>query len=434
MSDKKRLRLVYIDPAELNENPANWRRHPESQKQALADVIAEVGWAGAALYNERTKRLIDGHARKELFEGRGKIPVLIGSWTEEQERKILATLDPIAALATADPAALDALLKAVSTDSPALQALLDDLGKQNPLVGLEPACEDVEPQIDHADELRKKWKVKAGQLWELGGHRLLCGDSTKAEDVERVMGGEKAEVCFTSPPYAQQRDYTKKIDDWDGLMQGVFANLPMTDDGQVLVNLGLIHADGEWIPYWEGWIEWMRAQGWRRFGWYVWDQGFGLPGDWNGRFAPSHEFVFHFTKSALRPIKATEKKPENVRVRTGSTMRDADGSLKDFSSPAASAQPTKIADSVIRVNRVNTDHDIDHPARFPVGLPAVIMQSWDGLCFDPFLGSGTTLIAAEPLNRRCFAIEISPAYVAVALERWAEASGKTPKLTKETLP
>jgi DNA modification methylase len=93
------------------------------------------------------------------------------------------------------------------------------------------------------------------------------------------MNGQKADLCFTSPPYGQQRDYESGIKDWLGLMQGVFSNLQMAEDGQVLVNLGLIHREGEWLPYWDPWIEWMRKRGWRRFAWYVWDQGPGMPGD-----------------------------------------------------------------------------------------------------------------------------------------------------------
>ena len=77
----------------------------------------------------------------------------------------------------------------------------------------------------------------------------------------------------------------------------------MAADGQVLVNLGLIHRDNEVIPYWDGWQAWMRSQGWRRFAWYVWDQGPGMPGDWQGRLAPSFEFVFHFNRESRKPNK-----------------------------------------------------------------------------------------------------------------------------------
>ena len=84
--------------------------------KALPEVIQEVGWAGALLYNERTQRLIDGHARKELFEGKGKVPVLIGSWDEATEKKILATLDPLGAMAEANQAALAALHAEIGSD------------------------------------------------------------------------------------------------------------------------------------------------------------------------------------------------------------------------------------------------------------------------------------------------------------------------------
>src|SRR5262245_38800219 len=94
------LRLEWADPATLAEHPKNWRRHPDAQLGALSDVLAEVGWAGALLYNERTGRLIDGHARRKVAQAQGadRVPVLVGSWDEETEAKILATLDPVGAM------------------------------------------------------------------------------------------------------------------------------------------------------------------------------------------------------------------------------------------------------------------------------------------------------------------------------------------------
>lgn len=126
------LRLEWIDPATLDDNPQNWRYHPQTQLAALDDVLAdpEIGWAGVLLYNERTGRLIDGHARKarwtEKSPGR-PAPVLIGSWSQDAERKILLTLDPLAGLATPDTDKLGALLKSVSIDDRPLSAAVTDL-------------------------------------------------------------------------------------------------------------------------------------------------------------------------------------------------------------------------------------------------------------------------------------------------------------------
>jgi hypothetical protein len=121
------LRLVWADPASLAENPAQWRVHPARQRAALEGVLAEVGWAGCALYNEATGRLIDGHLRRDIAdEGARPVPVLVGSWTEERERLILATLDPIAVLAERDTAALEALAEEVARDGEQGRALLDE--------------------------------------------------------------------------------------------------------------------------------------------------------------------------------------------------------------------------------------------------------------------------------------------------------------------
>lgn len=121
-----KLRLEYIDPADLGKNPRNWKIHGSKQLKALDAAIDELGWAGALLYNEKTKRLLDGHARKELFEGKGKVPVLIGSWDEKTERKILATLDPLTSL-DSDQQMLAELLEGVEANNFELQEVMDDM-------------------------------------------------------------------------------------------------------------------------------------------------------------------------------------------------------------------------------------------------------------------------------------------------------------------
>lgn len=122
----------------------------------------------------------------------------------------------------------------------------------------------------------------------IGDATLYLGD---CREVLPTIG--RVDAVITSPPYAQQRDYGKKILDWRALMTPICR---VSDNAQILVNLGLVHRDGQVFEYWNEFKDDMRAFGWRLFGWYVWDQGDGLPGDWNGRLAPSMNLFFTLTK------------------------------------------------------------------------------------------------------------------------------------------
>ena len=127
---KKPLRLIWVEAGSLADNPHNWRRHPGEQMKGLQGTIAEVGWAGALLYNETTGRLIDGHARKAVVNPKTIVPVLVGRWPEERERQILATLDPLGAMAVADADALENLLAETDLSGDGLeelQSMLDDM-------------------------------------------------------------------------------------------------------------------------------------------------------------------------------------------------------------------------------------------------------------------------------------------------------------------
>ncbi len=264
-------------------------------------------------------------------------------------------------------------------------------------------------------------------------HRVMCGDSTSAQDVAKLMASAVATFVFTSPPYAQQRDYgaaKEKVGDWDALMQCVFAAAPVSDGAQLLVNLGLVHREGEWMPYWERWVEWMRQQGWRRFGWYIWDQGPGLPGEWSGRPAPSHEFVFHFNREARKLHKTVESKQGNKLVTGGGGLRSKNGVVPPKSNAGTISASHKVPDSVFRVMRhKGAIQGGSHPAVFPVALVEEVLAAFtdpDELVFEPFCGSGTQVIAAEKMGRRCFGMELDPAYVDVACRRWLHFTGAEP--------
>lgn len=128
----RRLRLEWWEADRLTPHPENWRRHPSRQRQALAHLLREVGWAGALLYNERTGRLLDGHLRKELASGQ-RVPVLVGSWSEAQERKILALLDPLSALGEADEQRWLELLSTLGEPDAALAEALTAYARQSEL-------------------------------------------------------------------------------------------------------------------------------------------------------------------------------------------------------------------------------------------------------------------------------------------------------------
>ena len=160
------LRLEWMDADALSGNPLNWRQHPKAQRDAMKGVLAEVGWAGALLYNEATGRLIDGHLRKDVVKG-GKVPVLVGNWTEAQEREILATLDPLASMAQPDMDALVNLLAQVETGSQAIKDLLEALANGETL--------PLKPGLIDDDEIPAEVPTicKTGDLWQLGGY-VIC--------------------------------------------------------------------------------------------------------------------------------------------------------------------------------------------------------------------------------------------------------------------
>ena len=421
--------LRRVKASDLVPNPKNWRTHPEAQKNALRGILSEVGIADAVLVRELpdgSLMLIDGHLRAETT-GDTMLPCLILDVSESEGDKILATLDPLAAMAESDAVKLDAILREVDTGSEALQEMLAALADDAGLYQTdEPAPQAVAE--DEAPEVPVDPITKPGDVWTLGEHRVMCGDSMSAADVARLMDGATADLCFTSPPYGQQRDYTAeskaKVADWDGLMRGVFANLPMSPTGQVLVNLGLIHREGECMQYWDGWVRWMRSEGYRLFGWYVWDKGHPYPGKSNGRLWMQHEWVFHFNTTPVDPL-PTVKKTGTGNRETWFGARAKDGS-RDRETSIVRLDGYRTAGSVVTVlpeEGRNTGNN--HPAAFPVRLPAEFLSMWPGTVYEPFCGSGTTLIAAEQLGRKCYGMEISPGYCDVIAKRWETLTGRT---------
>ena len=417
----------------------NARTHSDTQVAQIAASIVEFGFTAPLLVSE-DGGILAGHGR--LAAARkldlDAVPVVVlDHLTPTQRRAYILADNQLALQAGWDQELLAVELADLSAAGFDLaltgfsdEELADLLGDIEETERADEAAPIAEPEDEDIPDAPATPVSQPGDIWQLGAHRLICGDSTDPSMVAALMVGDRASLCFTSPPYGQQRDYTQGIADWDALMRGVFANLPMAGDGQVLVNLGLIHRDNEVIPYWDGWLAWMRQQGWRRFGWYVWDQGPGMPGDWAGRLAPSFEFVFHFNRQSRKPNKIVPCKhagqDSHLRADGSSTaMRGKDGEVGGWTHAGQPTQDYRIPDSVIRVMRHKgkIGRDIDHPAVFPVALPEHILLAYSDpgdIVFEPFGGSGTTILAAQKTNRVARAIELAPSYTDVAVKRFQQ--------------
>jgi ParB-like chromosome segregation protein Spo0J len=416
MKIRDRIRELRRVPAsELRPNPKNWRTHPEAQANALKGLLAEVGIADAVLARELddgTLMLIDGHLRAETL-GDETVPVLVLDVDEAEADKVLATLDPLAAMAEADAAKLDAILREVDTGSPDVQQLLADLADEAGLYQDE-TKEIVEDEIPEppADPM-----TKPGDLWILSEHRLLCGDSTKAEDVERLMAGAKADLCFTSPPYALGKsvalsgnrkmsanknaydDHEDSAAEWSGLMASWFAASDVAVSDAWVVNVQPLAGNKRDL------VRFIADNAGRLVDVATWDKGHAAPQMAAGVMASRYEWMIIFAAN--------------------------DGASRAV--PLSSWKGTVQSVYVAPPQRQNEFSDV-HAATMPLHVPAWVMQT---LCdqarsvYEPFCGTGTTLIAAEQLGRKCYGMEISPQYCDVIVKRWETLTGKKATLANE---
>lgn len=388
-------------------NPRNWRVHPLNQQNALKGVLEEVGWVQEVIVNKRTGNLIDGHLRCQLAarEGAKTIPVKYVDLSEEEEGLILSTLDPIAAMAATDKAKLDELFAGIETENADVLKMLDDIAEKERLEYAKRDPVDAEPQIDRAAELNEKWQVVTGDLWQIGGHRLLCGDSTKREDVERVMGGEKADMCFTSPPYnagisaqlsgntsiddnlyRDEYDDNKTQTDYFDLLVG-FTNNALEYSKYVFVNIQVLSGNKKaFIDYWSNFSDKFCDVA-------IWDKCHAAPALAQRVMDSRFEFVLVFGGNGSRAIGTRDFRGMVHNVYSGNPQR-------------------------------HNDNASVRAATFPIDFPEYFINNFtnkDEIVLDPFLGTGTTMVACENLHRKCRGIEISPNYCAVILERMSTA-------------
>ena len=187
-----------VRAGDLVANPAIGGRTPRRQQDALRGILAEIGYADALLVRELGDgrlEIVDGHLRAETTPDE-LVPVLVLDLTEAEANKLMTVLDPLAGMAEADEKLLESLLAEVSTDNAGLQKLLDEL-----LLQCNPGVADGLTDPDEVPEPPDEAITQPGDLWILGNHRLLCGDSGNPEDVDRLLAGTTIQLVNTDPPY-----------------------------------------------------------------------------------------------------------------------------------------------------------------------------------------------------------------------------------------
>lgn len=372
-------------PDNLTANPLNFRRHPKEQLNALKGSMKELGWIKTVIVNKRSGYVLDGHARVEeaIRQGLPSIPVTYVDLDENEEKLALAVLDPITELAYRDDETLKLLLEQANASDQDLKDFLLTLNAQEAESGLLPSADE-----DEVPEPPKKAITKLGDLITLGNHRLLCGDATKIEDVEKLMDGKKADMVFTDPPYGMNLDTDySKMGKEGKIYKPVIDDEKQYDAGFLLATFNYCKEIFLWGA--DYYVETLNRSYPDLGSWIIWDKYSDQErnGLLDGRFGSAFETCWSKTKH--------KRELARVLVKTSYTSR---------------GDETRV-----------------HPTQKPVNLAEWFFERWGkkgDSVVDLYGGSGSTLIACEKTNRHCYMMELDPIYCDVIIERWEKATGK----------
>lgn len=401
-------------------DPANVRVHKPKNLDAIKGSLTRFGQQKPIVVDAKGV-VVAGNGTLEAAKALGwdKIAVVRTSLEGPDATAFAIADNRTGELAEWDPSGLGAALqslKDIDFDFSAIGFDEKDLANLIPERVQEGLCdEDDVPEVTDT-------VCKPGDLWLLGNHRLLCGDSTNVQHVERLMGGEKADMVFTSPPYFDQRDYNGGKDlTVENLKQFISSFRASTD--LFIVNLGIKRSNGSILRYWDEYITYAEQCDLKLLSWNVWDRSGegGSIGAMTAQFPIQHEFIF-----VLGNLIETNRFIPNKSAgrETKTTIRGADGSLR----PSHwKAHDFGNLGTVLKTDIDKGKSDIKHPAKFPVSLPEnyiLACTSEMEVIAEPFTGSGSTLIACEKTNRKCRGMEIDPHYCDVIIARWEKFTGK----------
>jgi DNA modification methylase len=394
----------------LRPNTRNARTHSKKQIKQITNSIRRFGWTYPILADENGT-ILAGHGRylAALELGLPNVPVMTLADLSEIEKRALALADNKVAL----NAGWDRELLAQELGE--LAELLPECDLDVEITGFEPAGIDgllgdlVDPELDpadHAPPAPKTPVTQIGDCWELGPHRLLCGDAKSAVDMQRVMVTDAATMVITDPPYnlpikrvqgrgrIKHRDFAQGAGEMPPAQFTRFLGTVFSHSAKHSIDGAVSYIFMDWRHVGEILTAGRKVYGEPR-NLIVWVKSNAGQGSF---YRSQHELLFVFTKGNGRHINNFElgqhgRNRSNVWTYAGV--------------------------NTFRAGRM--DELAMHPTVKPVALVVDAMKDCSrrgDIVLDPLMGSGTTIMAAERVGRRAFGLEIDPLYVDVAVQRW----------------
>lgn len=408
--------IEYRDVETLSLYRNNPRKHPSKQLAKLATSIAEFGFAMPVLVDDQGA-IIAGEARvlaaKRL--GMSKVPVIVAhQWSTEQVRAYRVADNRLAELSEWDEAALAIELAAIiEFDEVPIEILGWESGEIAVVLDGSPDT-DADKADDPSDEQIEQPRMpitKSGDLWLLGGHRLLCGSSLDGSSWTALLGDDVAAMAFTNPPSnAQISDHTLDF----GSVSSVELAMTSGELSKEKFTAFLTKFISRMLPHLKDGAVLDLCMDWRRLGELLaaienndlsllnlcaWNKRCGAVGPLYGS---KHELIFVAKKG---------KEPHTNNVKRGRHGRDR-SNVWDYASVKGKKRSSD-----------DTNHSTDKPIAL-VADAIYDVTNPDEIVLDAFMGSGTTILAAERSGRRGYGTEFEPRYVDVAIQRWEAMTGR----------
>lgn len=388
----------------LKPHPKNPHIHSPEQIDRLAKLIQYQGVRHPIIISKRSGLIVAGHGRLEALK-RLKIkeaPVDVQKFENQaQEYAFIVSDNAIgkdewAALNNED---ISAYVKDFEDFDIGLLGIKD--------FNIEMPFEGGQTDEDAVPEVAESF-VKTGELWQLGNHRLLCGDSTKIEDVERLMGGEKADMVFTDPPYGISYENTKGAIMGDGSLDvfekacGLIKDFSK-ESSHVYIFFGIQLACESLA---------ILNKNFKQYNILV------MPITHQNKPGPPGYFNSNYEVCYFTQIGQPKKHIRGQGSVSESTMNDSryegDGKLERYRA---------LGDQIITEHNLKTVHPTEKKVS---GIEFYIKISSlpNNVILDLFGGSGSTMIASEKINRSSRIMELDPHYCSVIINRWQDFTGK----------